>query len=80
MVRGIGSIFAKGGPPFTQRLLLRSFFHRDGEAFPQYAERGFELIQPGGVAQIREAVYLGQIAVQAPRQLRLSDSAARMDW
>ncbi len=36
---------------------LRGFLHDDGDALPERAERGFELIESGAVQQVEQAVY-----------------------
>ena len=44
---------------------LSGFPDFDGQTFAEHTERGFELIEPGGVEQVEQAVHLGEMAVQA---------------
>ena len=39
---------------------LSGFPDFDGQAFAEHTECGFELIEPGGVEQVEQAVHLGE--------------------
>jgi hypothetical protein len=41
-----------------------SFANLDGELFAESAESRLQLLEPGGVPKIEQAIYLGQVAVE----------------
>ena len=44
---------------------LGGFPDFEGKALAEHTECGFELVEPGGVEQVEQAVHLGEMAVQA---------------
>jgi len=54
--------------------MSRRVFERDVQPFSQFQKRLFELIEAGSVAQVEQAVDLGQVAIETACQFRLPDA------